>query len=138
MPVFGREEYEFGNRPSLEEAYARLPVLARWDGLRVRWIGPLVDLGFDGWIEEVGQGAWVVAPNWADAFDACGPLCGPSGRPRRAWTKVFGEVVRDLARMGGDAGFEGDPERVASIIAFTLAESHDLLRRRAVQRGANE
>lgn len=139
MPVFTTEEYESRReRPSFEEAYDRLPVIARWDGLRVRWIGPLIDLGYEEWADELGTAAWGVLEDcgWMQRFDECGPLLSPCGKVRRTWTKAFGQAARRLAEEGAYSGFEGDPERVASWLGANLAACADYLQARAAARDA--
>lgn len=142
MPLFTAEEYKSRRaRPHFEDAYPRLPVLARWDGLRVRWIGPLIELGFERWADELYEAAYGVLADecgWAGNFEDCGPMRGSGGGLRCRWTKAFGAAARELAIAGGQAGFEGNPERVASWLAFNLADTHDLLRERAKRRGALE
>ena len=59
MPVFTDVEYtDFDQRPDFETAWRRLPVIATVGGIKVRWIGPLVDLGHDVWISEMSGGAY--------------------------------------------------------------------------------
>jgi len=56
---------------------------------------------------------------------------------RRAWLAAFGEAARRLAEAGRDAGFGGDPNRVASWLAWTRAETFTaarIPRRPAVKR----
>ena len=59
MPIFQQSEYtDFSCRPGLDEAWERLPVVATFDGLGARWLGPLVDLGHEVWLGDLSQGAW--------------------------------------------------------------------------------
>ena len=123
MPIFTREEYENpGERPSLDEAWDRLPVLRSWDGIHVRWLGPLVELGHDGWLEDLAQGAWgyIEGCGWVSEVEDGGPMLDAKGRIRRAWMRAFGRAVRLLAEAGRYAGPESDPDRWGSWVAFSL------------------
>ena len=45
MPVFTKSEYRNRDeRPDIYDAWARLPVAATIDGIKVSWVGPLIDL----------------------------------------------------------------------------------------------
>ena len=80
MPIFTEEEYkDFDARPLFEEAWCRLPVLARWNGLAVCWVGPLVELGHAGWIEEIDGSAYGGSEwsGWERSLRDAGPMRGP-------------------------------------------------------------
>lgn len=136
MPIFTAQEYDdFDERPDLDDAWPRLPVLARWDGLRIRYLGPLVDLDLTEWMEDLSHANYNVFAwsRWVERVGEAGPPEGPGGGMRRTWLKTFGEVVRDFAYQ---AGFEHDPDVVASWVAWELADTHALVKQRAARRDA--
>ncbi len=137
MAIFEDEEYEGSEQHlSLDEAWDRLPVIRRVDGLRVRWLGPLVDLGHGGWIGALSAAAYGYLEDcgWSERLPE-GQMLDGRGRTRRAWASAFGEAARDLAFEGSHAGPEGHADRWASWLAFELAESHDVLREVALMKG---
>ncbi|MBN1335802.1 MAG: hypothetical protein JXB39_07555 [Deltaproteobacteria bacterium] len=139
MPIFTLEEYARpGQRPSFEEAWDRLPVLRTWDGIRVRWLGPLVDLAHDVWLEDMAQAAWgyLEGCGWVTEYEEGGPMLDAKGRVRKAWMRAFGRAVRILADAGRDAGPESDPDRWGSWLAFSLTEPRAVVERAARLRGA--
>jgi hypothetical protein len=138
MPVFSDAEYDdFDLRPDFETAWRRLPVLATIGGIKVRWLGPLVDLGHDVWLSELSQGAYghLEDCGWSDLLPE-GSVTGPGGRIRRTWAKGFAAAVEVLAEAGSAAGPESDPERWASWLAFELADLHAVVRARAAAKDA--
>jgi hypothetical protein len=138
MPVFTPEEYANPDaRPTFEEAWERLPVVRRWGGYRVRWIGPLVDLGLDGWIEDMAAAAWgyIEGCGWTTEMDGAGDVLDRRGRVRRGWAAAFGRATRLLAQAGSYAGPESDADRWASWIAYSFREPAAELRRAALRRG---
>jgi hypothetical protein len=137
MAIFDMDEYEnLAQRPDFDEAWDRLPVIRRIDGLRVRWLGPLVDLGHAGWIGELTAAAYGYLEDcgWSERLPE-GSMVDARGRTRPAWAKVFAAAARDLAFEGSQAGPEGHDDRWASWLAFELAESHGVLRAVAEEKG---
>ena len=138
MPVFTDDEYnDFDQRPDFETAWSRLPVLATIGGIKVRWLGPLVDLGHDVWLSQLSEGAWgyLEDSGWSELIPE-GEVTGPAGGIGQTWAKGFAAAVERLAEAGGAAGPESDPERWASWLAFELAGLHDLVRARAAAKDA--
>ncbi len=68
-----------------EEAFARMPVLRRADGLGLRWLGPMVEHpDHSMWVDELGRAAWgwLEGCGWQEAWpaaDPCGDLRGRGG-----------------------------------------------------------
>jgi hypothetical protein len=138
MAIFTQDEYRnFYERPSLEEAWDRLPVVMRADRLRVRWLGPLVNLGHDGWMGELANGAWGQLEDcgWQEILAEAGDPMGATGRVRTTWAKAFGRAARTLASNGSYAGPEGCPHRWASWLAFEMGDIRDIVEARAKARG---
>lgn len=136
MAVFTEQEYA-EDRPSLDDAWDRLPVVRRIAGLRVRWLGPLVDLGHDRWMGDLADAAWGVleSSGWQDALDEGGPMLDGRGRVRPKWATAFRDAVNRLADGGSYAGPEGDADRWASWVCFEMAEPHEVIKRMAEKRG---
>lgn len=88
MPIFKQREYDdFDARPSFDKAWGRLPIVRRIAGLRVRWLGPLVNLGHDRWIGELSGAAWgtLEGCGWQAAMDGAGEMVDKRGRVRPKW-----------------------------------------------------
>ena len=131
MPIFQQSEYtDFSCRPGLDEAWERLPVVATFDGLGARWLGPLVDLGHELWLGDLSQGAWgyLEGCGWQEALAECGPMLSPSGDIHAPWSEGFAEAVRLLVAAGEHAGPESRPDRWASWVAWAYTEPHDHVR----------
>ncbi|GEM_PF-6601278 len=117
----------------IDRAFAALPIIDTFDGLRVRWLGPLVDQGHDAWMGELAEAAWgyLELCGWQAAYGEGGPMLGPDGAVRPTWEGAFGQAARLLAEEGGRAGPEGDPERWAAWLAFELSDPHRWIRGKA-------
>ncbi len=104
-----------------------------FDGLAIRWLGPLIDQGFDGWIGELSEAAWghLELCGWQDAYADGGPMLDRGGSIRPAWEQAFGRTARLLAGEGAYAGPESDPERWAAWLVFEMAAPHGWVRARA-------
>ena len=138
MPIFKQREYDdFDARPSFDKAWDRLPIVRRIAGLRVRWLGPLVDLGHDRWIGELSDAAWgtLEGCGWQRAIDGAGEMVDRRGRVRAKWAAAFRDAVERLAEEGGYAGPEGDEDRWASWVCFEMAEPRAVIQATAVKRG---
>ena len=138
MPIFSDAEYDdFDLRPDFETAWGRLPVVATIGGIRVRWLGPLVDLGHAVWLSDMSAGAYgyLEDSGWSELLPE-GPVTGPSGGIRRTWANGFAAAVERLAEAGSAAGPESDPQRWASWLAFELADLHTVVRARAAAKDA--
>jgi hypothetical protein len=138
MPIFSEHEYlTFEDRPSLDEAWDRLPVVKRIAGLRIRWLGPLVNLGHDGWIEDLSGAAWgqLTDCGWEQAMDQSGPMMDKRGRVRRRWAAALHKAVELLAEAGGCEGPEGDSDRWASWVCYELSEPRAVIQAAATRRG---
>ena len=124
MPVFSQSEYrDFQHRPTLEEAWKRLPVVADFDGLGARWLGPLVDLGHDVWLGDLSQAGWgfLEGCGWTELLPES-PMLDDNGEPRDVWKKNLAAAARLLAERGLYSGPEGDPERWLSWLCVELSE----------------
>lgn len=138
MPVFTQQEYDdFDQRPGLDEAWDRLPVVRRIGGLGVRWLGPLVNLGHDRWMGDMADAAWgpLESCGWSEALDRGGPMLDARGRVRRDWALAFRDAVSRLAGAGEYAGPEGDEARWASWLCFEMAEPRAVVSASAAKRG---
>jgi hypothetical protein len=138
MPIFTQREYDdFDARPSFDEAWDRLPIVRRIAGLRVRWLGPLVNLGHDRWMGDLADAAWghLEDCGWQTAMDAAEQMLDKRGRVRPKWAAAFRDAVERLAEGGGYAGPEGDADRWASWVCFEMAEPHAVIEAMAVKRG---
>lgn len=138
MSLFTDAEYRhFDQRPSLEEAWRRLPVVLRLEGLDLRWLAPLVDLGHDQWLGELSQGAWgyLEACGWQQLYDEAGALLTARGKIRKPWARSFAAATQRLAAEGAYAGPERCPHRWASWIAFSHSEPRAHLQALAEQAG---
>ncbi|MFH1469812.1 MAG: hypothetical protein ABIO70_35835 [Pseudomonadota bacterium] len=139
MSVFTEAEYrDSDQRPSLEEAWGRLPVLCHIDGLAIRWVGPLVNLGLDPWLADMAEGAWGPLEDcgWQEILEDCGEALAADGSFRPAWAQAFGEAARTLAEAGEYAGPESDPEAWAAWLCFELAKPREAIERLADEQGA--
>jgi len=139
MPIFTESEYrDFDQRPSLDEAWSRLPVLCRIDGLAIRWVGPLVDLGLDPWLADMAEGAWghLEDCGWQEILEGSSDVLAADGSFHPAWARAFGEAARTLAEAGEYAGPESDPEAWAAWLCFELAKPRAVIERLAEEQGA--
>ncbi len=138
MPLFTDLEYtEPEQLPSFDQAWDRLPVALTIGGLGVRWVGPLVQLGYDRWLGDLSEAAYGYLQDcgWREPLDEAGAPLDPEGRLRPAWALAFAEAARCLALEGERAGPESDPERWAAWLAFELGGVHGLVKRRAEAEG---
>jgi len=138
MAIFTEDEYrDFYERPGLDKALDRLPVVMRVDRLEVKWLGPLVDLGHDVWMGELANGAWghLEGCGWQRILAEAGDPMGSSGRVRTAWAKEFGRAARTLAENGSYAGPEGSAHRWASWLAFEMSDIREIVETRAKAKG---
>lgn len=138
MPVFSDAEYRHKlNRPRLQEVWERLPTVLRIDGLKVRWIGPLIELGHDVWVGDLSNAAWgyLEVCGWTSVFEQAGAMLDDTGELRAEWAAAFGRAARLLAEEGGCGGPESDAERWASWIAFELSEPHRYVKALAEAKG---
>lgn len=138
MPIFTQDEYDDSNaRPSLDEAWRRLPVVRRVAGLRVRWLGPLVDLGHERWIGDLSQAAWgyLEGCGWQRAMEDAGPMLDGRGRVRARWAAGLTDAVERLAAEGERTGPEGDRDRWASWVCLEMAEPSAVIQAAAIKRG---
>lgn len=131
MPLFTDLEYtEVEHLPSFDEAWDRLPVVLTIGEIGVRWLGPLVELGYDRWMGDLSEAAYgyLVDCGWRGPLDDAGRPLDDDGRLRPAWGTAFSEAVQCLTLEGERAGPESDPERWAAWLAFELAGVHGLVR----------
>ena len=137
MPIFTDREYRNPHsRPDLQHAWDRLPIVRRLAGLKIRWLGPLVDLGHDVWLSDLSDGAWgYLGETWAEHFEGAGPMLGTTGRVRPEWSKALRAAVDDLVYAGETAGPEQDPHLWASWVCFELSEPRAFLEGIARARG---
>ena len=136
-PIFSDDEYDdFDQRPDLDTAWVRLPVVRRIAGFEVRYLGPLVDLGLDTWLGEMSQGAYgyLEGSGWMNDLPE-GPMLDTAGRVRTAWSGRFKIAVTRLADAGANAGPESDPDRWASWLCFELSEPREVIGAKAKLRG---
>ena len=136
MPIFRPHEYKH-DRPTLRDAWDRLPVVVTISGLEIRWLGPLVDLGHDVWLGEMSEGAWgfLEGSGWQEVLAEGGPMLTDAGRLRAPWKAAFAEAVRLLAAGGEYAGPESCPHRWASWVAFAHSEPRAYVAERAEAKG---
>ncbi len=135
-PLFTDEEYDdWDARPTLREAWDRLPVVRTIAGFKIRWLGPLVELGYDEWLEDIATEAWehLEHTGWADLLPE-GPLLDRRGRVRADWSRAFKRAVDRLV-AAAFMSLETDPDRWASWGCYTLHEPNRLLRAEAERRG---
>ncbi len=140
MAVFRDEEYaDFHERPGLDQALDRLPVVMRIDKLRVQWLGPLVNLGHDVWMGELAGAAWGYLEDcgWQEILAEAGDPMGSGDRIRTSWAKAFGQAARALASAGSYAGPEGCANRWASWLAFEMGDIREIVEARAKARGCD-
>ena len=134
--LFTEEEYkDWEARPDLNEAWDRLPVVRKIAGFKIRWLGPLVELGYDDWLGDVsttadGYFGW-------DRLLPEGQMLDSRGRIRADWSRAFKSAVEKLVWQaeldGGALLFE--PDRWASWLCHTLYEPNKLIRAEAERRG---
>lgn len=115
--------------PSFEDAYEALPVVFLLDGAPVRWLGPLVDAGHDGWMGDLSAAAYGTLEEcgWMDAA-ASGPAFLEGGRLCRTWSEALADAAGSLAAEGSYSGPEGSVERWASWLVFHWSALHRLAR----------
>ncbi len=140
-PLFTDQEYEnWDARPTLNEAWERLPVVRKIAGFKIRWIGPLIELGYD-WVSDLSAGAYgyLLQPDWWYApwtnFLPDGPMLDRTGRIRADWSRGFRQAVEHLVRAADGPGPETDPDRWASWLCFELSEPSTLIRAEAERQG---
>ena len=124
MPIFTDDEYrKLAQRPGLEEAWQRLPVVATVDEVDLRWIGPLVDLGHDQWLGDLAQAAWGYLEDcgWHAALAEGGEMLDDDGAIRSEWASAFGRAARRIAEAGTRSGPENDLGRWGSWIAAEMS-----------------
>jgi len=132
-PVFTPEEYEERDL-DFETAFARLPVVLVLGGLRVRWVGPLVELALDGRLGDLAEAAYgyLESCGWIDLLNESRLV---DGQPTPTYARAFARAARALAEAGTSAGPESDPEVWASWIAFEQRGLHGLVEGLATARG---
>ena len=137
MPLFTDDEYtDLDRRPGLDEAWKRLPPILHLDGIGVRWVGPLLELGHHFWLGRMNNlgrpvmnyGGWHILATAKPFFDNKG-----DAHPHAA--KVFGRVVRRLTQSGEVAGPTGVAEHWAAWLAFQWVPLHRVVRALAERRG---
>lgn len=135
MPLFSADDYDCS--PAFEECWSRLPIIRRIGGWEVRWLAPLVDLGYESWIGDMSEGAWGYLEDcgWQAAMTGCGPMLDKRGRLKPKWVSAFCDAVVRLKDAGEYAGPEGDGDRWASWLCFKLSEPHGILAAKAKKRG---
>ena len=124
MSLFTDDEYrKFSMRPALDEAWERLPIITTVNGVGLRWIGPLVDLGHDQWLGELAQAAWGYLEDcgWHEALAEGGDMLDGDGSIRTEWSSAFGRAARSIAEAGACSGPENDLDRWGSWIAAEMS-----------------
>lgn len=138
MSIFTQLEYDdFDARPSLDDAWNRLPIVRRLGGLGIRWLGPFVNLGHDQWMGELAGAAWghLEGCGWQELLRSAGAMLDGRGRVRTTWSADLRDAVYRLSEDGARTGPEGDPDRWASWVCFEMAEPHQYIRALAEKRG---
>lgn len=132
-PLFTQREYQRRDL-KFHDAYARLPIVQRVDGLGIRWFGPLVELALDTYMEELEAAAYgyIEDCGWQTELEDARMV---NGAFTAEYEAAFGRAARALAEAGERAGPDPDPEVWASWLAFTLASPHQAIRDAAVARG---
>jgi hypothetical protein len=141
MPVFTESEYRNRDeRPDIYEAWDRLPVAATIDGIKVSWVGPLIELGHDVTLGDMGNAAWgyLESCGWQRMLAEGGAMLDDDGAIRPAWAKAFGAAARRLAEEGLYAGPENEVDHWGSWIAFEISEPHEYLKALALKNGWDE
>ena len=138
QPLFTDAEYsDWELRPGLDEAWERLPVVRKIAGFKIRYLGPLIDLGYDGWLEEVSTAADGYF-GW-DRLLPEGPMLDSRGRIRADWSRAFKSAVGKLvweAQLDGQ--LEGPiwgPDDWATWLCHTLHKPKKLIRAKAERSG---
>ena len=141
-PLFTDAEYsDWERRPCLDEAWERLPVVRKIAGFEIRYIGPLIELGYDEWMGDLSAGAYghllqpvYWYPPWTRFIPEV-PMLDRTGRVRADWSRGFRRAVEHLVRAAEEAGEETNPDRWASWLCFELHEPGALIRAEAERRG---
>ncbi|MDP6933398.1 MAG: hypothetical protein QGG40_10810 [Myxococcota bacterium] len=117
---------------TFREAWRRLPVQLEIRGLGVRWLGPLVDVGHEAWLDDMSQAAWGYLEfcGWAELLPD-EPFLVPRGEVSPGWIDGLWAAAERLARQGSGAGPEGDMERWLSWVCFAISEPRAHVRRLA-------
>jgi hypothetical protein len=100
------------------------PVLLTIGPLEIRWMGAMVDLGFEEWVGDLGNGGWGILEGcgWQEDLPADTPFFDASGVLHPAWERGIQEAANKLAENGRYSGPESDPSIWASWIVFEISE----------------
>lgn len=104
------------------EAFHALPVLADLGSKPVRWLGDLVDGGHEIFLEELMHGAcgyleWDWVPPKVEFLSMDGGVSG-------WWIRAAWRAAEQLARVGSEAGPNGDAEVWFSWLVYWLSAPH--------------
>jgi hypothetical protein len=113
----------------LHESIAALPTILVLGEDPVRWIGPLMDRGFQVVLEDMGDAAWGYLEycGWQELLPE-GDALDADGKVREAWLKALLSAAARLAERGGESGPTGDRDLWLSWL-FLSAGSAAALRR---------
>ena len=140
MPVFTKSEYRnHYKRPDIYEAWRRLPIVVTIDGVKVSWLGPLIEIGHDVTLGDMSNAAWgyLESCGWKEKLKEGGSMLDDDGAIRSAWAKAFSEAARRLAGEGRRSGPESDVDNWGSWIAFEMSKPHGYVRAIAEKKGWN-
>ena len=116
---------------ALDKQWNQLPA-AGIPGLKARWVGPLVDRGFDTWLCDMSQGAYghLEDCGWLDAIQSAPPMLDEQGKVQPGWVNAIRQAAESLAEAGRYSGPDGAVERWASWLLFELSAPHDWVKSR--------
>ena len=113
----------------LDTALETLPTIINTKGHRVRWIGPLIDRGFQVVLEDMGDAAWgyLEYSGWQDLLPE-GDALDPGGRIRPQWLKQLSAAATRLAERGEESGPTGDRDLWMAWLFLSVGSAADLRR----------
>ena len=112
------------------EAYCRLPIAFEIKELAARWVGPLIDVGHDQWLGDMGQAGWgfLEGCGWSEALPSDDDFLKPNGQISKAWQNGLYTAAHRLAERAKYAGPESDPSVWLSWICFEISKPHAYVR----------
>ncbi len=109
---------------SFIEAYERLPVAFEVQDLAARWIGPVIDIGHEQWISDMGQAGWgyLEGCGWSDLLPSDEEMLTSTGKLSKVWEKGLYAAACRLAERARYSGPESDPSVWLSWICFAMSK----------------
>ena len=115
---------------ALDREWSNLPE-AQIPGSSARWIGPLIDKGFELYVCDLSQAAYgyLEHTDWMTTMNEAPQMLTQHGKFSPQWIAALNKAAADLAESGRYSGPESCAKRWASWIVFELSEPHRWIRK---------